>query len=134
MLPSLDGPVSSSVPVLPSSDGPASYSNAPLMLSSDGLALKNIENSSRQQFTIVLDSLSALQALVSSTCDHPMVVTILELLTVLQVNKDILFLWVPSHCGISGNEKVDRSAKKALNKPVEKTHLLHCTDLKTTGK
>ena len=29
-----------------------------------------------------------------------------------------MFCWVPSHCGITGNEAADRAAKGALNKPI----------------
>ena len=31
-------------------------------------------------------------------------------------NKEVLFCWVPSHCGIVGNEAADQAAKEALSK------------------
>ena len=49
--------------------------------------------------------------------DHPLLLQIQELLH--KVNADqmeIIFMWVPGHVGIRGNEAADRAAKKALDK------------------
>ena len=41
-------------------------------------------------------------------------------------NIGVSFEWIPSHCGIMGNERADFHAKAALNKPIEITNHL-CT-------
>ena len=38
--------------------------------------------------------------------------------TIYKQGKDLLFCWVPSHCGIVGNEKADKAAKAAINNPI----------------
>ena len=66
---------------------------------------------------IFSDSLSALQALGKLKTDHPLLIQIQELLHKININqKEIVFMWVPGHVGIQGNEAADRAAKKALDK------------------
>ena len=70
---------------------------------------------------IFSDSLSALQALGKLKTDHPLLIQIQELLH--KVNADqmeIIFMWVPGHVGIRGNEAADRAAKEALDKKKQK--------------
>ena len=38
--------------------------------------------------------------------------------------------WIPSHCGIEGNEKVDRLAKETVDQDIDPLASLHHTDLK----
>ena len=68
---------------------------------------------------IFSDSLSALQALGKLKTDHPLLIQIQELLHKINTDqKEIVFLWIPGHAGIRGNEAADTAAKKALdNKP-----------------
>ena len=70
------------------------------------------------KFVVFGDSKSALQALLSKW-DHPTVQTIMRFLVFLHtVHKTVIFCWLPSHMGISGNERADSAAKAALQKDV----------------
>ena len=56
-----------------------------------------------------------MQALEGEKTDNPLVVTLLEKLSKLCGRADIVFCWLPSHTGISGNEEADKAAKDALS-------------------
>ena len=65
---------------------------------------------------IFSDSLSALQALGKLKTDHPLLIQIQEFLHKINADqKEIVFMWVPGHVGIRGNE-ADRASKEALDK------------------
>ena len=58
---------------------------------------------------IYSDSLSALQALGKLKIDHPLLIQIQEFLHKIDADqKKIVFIWVPGHVGIRGNEVADR--------------------------
>ena len=66
---------------------------------------------------IFSDSLSTLQALWKSESDYPLLIQIQELLHKINTDQtEILFMWVPKHVGIQGNQATDGAAKEALNK------------------
>ena len=68
---------------------------------------------------IATDSLSALQSLLSKNPECPIITTRALNLT-RQVNKKgytVSFIWVPSPCGITGNERADYLMKKGAQKP-----------------
>ena len=70
------------------------------------------------KFVVFGDSKSARQTLLSKW-DHPTVQTSMRLLGFLHtVNKTVIFCWLPSHMGISRNERADSAAKAALQKDV----------------
>ena len=77
------------------------------------------------KFVVFGDSKSALQALLSKW-DHPTVQTIMRFLVFLHtVHKTVTFCWLPSHMGISGNERADSAAKAALQKDVSTCLILY---------
>ena len=64
---------------------------------------------------IFSDSPSALQALGKLKIDHPLLIQIQELLHKINADqKEIVFMWVPGHVSIRGNEAADGAAKEAL--------------------
>ena len=42
----------------------------------------------------------------------------------------VRFCWVPSHCGIDGNERVDQLTKETLDQDVDPLASVHYTDMK----
>ena len=77
-------------------------------------ALSFIEVSDDGSYVIFTDSLSSLSALRDFKTFHPFLQDILALLTNLhRMGKPVSFCWIPSHCGISGNERADEAAKRA---------------------
>ena len=66
---------------------------------------------------IFSDSLSALQALGKLKTDHPLLIQIQELLHKINADQKVLvFMCVPGHVGIQGNEAADRGEKESLDK------------------
>ena len=79
------------------------------------LALNHIEQDAYWRYIIYTDSFSAMQALEGETTDNPLIVSLLEKLSRLCKRADIVFCWLPSHVGISGNKEADKAAKDALS-------------------
>ena len=79
------------------------------------LALKEVSYSGHRDFLVISDSLSALLALLSRDISHPFLIDIHDTYTqLISKGKKIIFMWIPSHVGIVGNDIVDRAAKNAL--------------------
>ena len=94
------------------------------------LALKMVYKSKSKKFLICSDSLSALQAISGRKLNHPQLLEFFTAFTSMKSDGyDIVLAWVPGHVGIPGNEKVDKLAKKAIQKKNSKQNLPH-TDLK----
>ena len=56
-----------------------------------------------------------MHALENEKTDNPLMVTLLDKISEICTNADLVFCWLPSHIGISGNEKADKAAKEALS-------------------
>lgn len=77
-------------------------------------ALLHCQAADYQRSAIVTDAMGVLLAMKSPKSKD---VTIFEIryqtCLIRQKGKDLAFIWVPSHCGISGNEKADTAARFA---------------------
>lgn len=96
-------------------------------------ALKYIENHAGKQFTINTDSLSALKSIHKIYPTHPLLTKIQETLyKIYTKSKKVVFIWIPSHVGIIGNEKADESAKlAATTETIPKEKIIVHQDTKT---
>ena len=56
-----------------------------------------------------------MQALEGETTDNSLIVNLLEKLSRSCERADIVFCWLPSHVGISGNEEAEKAAKDAFS-------------------
>ena len=95
------------------------------------LALDHVETSAGDKFVIFTDSLSCLQSIKGRDWKNPLVNKVLERLHTLEkeLNKVIIFYWIPSHIGIIGNEAADTAAKAGLDLRVTDMQLPY-TDFK----
>ena len=93
-------------------------------------AIKYIKKKKISRSVIYTDSLSVIQALQSKTFMNPNIVHIFNLLRKLPLQAHVIFAWIPSHVGISGNEKADELAKTALNQPLPQGRQIIWSDLK----
>ena len=77
------------------------------------------------------DSMSCLQAIEGEDTENPFICHIMNLLWSLSdKGTRVRFCWVPSHCGIDGNERVDQLAKETLNQDIDPLASVHYTDMK----
>ena len=70
---------------------------------------------------IFSDSSSALHTVSNKYTDHPIALSINHRLNELatQHGKNVELCWVPSHCGIEGNERADTAAVQASRRDPE---------------
>ena len=79
------------------------------------IALKTVRQSRVPNIVICSDSKSALQSIVTPPFSHHLQVNICNVYNDLyNAGFRVNFLWVPSHCGIEGNEAADYYAKQSL--------------------
>ena len=77
------------------------------------------------------DSVSCLQAIEGDKTENPFICHIMDLLCLLNdKGTHARFCWIPSHCGIEGNERVDQLAKETLDHAIDQQSNVHHVDLK----
>ena len=75
--------------------------------------------------------MSCLQAIEGEDTDNPFICLIMNLLWSLSdKGTRVRFCWLPSQCGIEGNEKVDQLAKDTLDQDIGQMASVHYTDMK----
>ena len=80
------------------------------------LALDFVNNCTyTDKFVIFSDSLSVLQALNHTSSKNSQIQHLLLKHHEISSSKSVIYCWIPSHIGIYGNEKVDKSAKESLD-------------------
>ena len=78
------------------------------------------------------DSMSCLQAIEGEDTENPLICHIIKLLWLLSDRGTrVRFCWIPSHCGIEGNERVDQLAKETLDQEINPLVSVHYTDWKS---
>lgn len=81
-------------------------------------AVKEIERVEGERFSIFSDSKSVIIAFANAKINGRTSFLILEIkhcsANLLKMGKRIKFIWIPSHCGIVGNERADMAAKEAI--------------------
>lgn len=99
-------------------------------------ALQAIGETSCRRWAIFCDSKPALQSLQSALCrgPHEQLLTEVRLLydSAAHAGHDIAFQWLPSHCGILGNERADTAARLAHQETEEVSIPLSRTDAART--
>ena len=79
--------------------------------------------------------MSCLQAIEGEDTENPFICHIMNLLWSLSdKGTRVRFCWVPSHCGIDGNERVDQLAKETLDKRYRPTGKCSLYRYETTGQ
>lgn len=85
-------------------------------------------------FVICSDSKSSLQSIENIFSEHPIVQKIHKILKdINDQHRSVVFLWIPSHIGILGNEIVDNLAKMSIQKPITNMKFV-ISDLKSKLK
>jgi len=83
------------------------------------LPLSDLSKQQHKHYLLFSDSLSSLNSIANNKLEHPITLKILlKYHNLFTCSFNIIFCWLPSHVGISGNEKTDTAAKSALNKPI----------------
>ena len=72
------------------------------------------------------DSMSCLQAIEGEDTENHFICHIMNLLwSSSDKGTRVRFCWVPSHCGIDGNERVDQLAKETLDQDIDPLASVH---------
>ena len=93
-------------------------------------ALRSVEVATEDLHLILTDSLSSLLALRRFYPSHPTLQDILARLSAIdQTGKSVQFCWIPSHVGITGNERADAAARRAASVPCTRRLPIPARDL-----
>ena len=93
-------------------------------------ALRFVEVGTEDLHLILTNSLSSLLTLRSFYPSHPILQDILVRLSAIdQTGKSVQFCWIPSHVGITGNERADAAARRASSVPCTRRLPLPARDL-----
>ena len=85
----------------------------------------------KHDVVVYSDSMSCLQAIEGEDTENSLICHIMNLLWALSdKGTRVRFCWVPSHCGIEGNEIVDQLAKETLDHDIDQLATVHYADLK----
>jgi len=100
------------------------------------LCLEKISQSaSTKDYVILTDSLSSLQGLQNLYSNHPIIQRILIIHhAIIQSQIKIKFMWIPSHCGMTGNDMVDAAAKEAIKMKRNVNNKTLIYDIQNTNK
>ena len=75
--------------------------------------------------------MSRLQAIEGEDTENPFICHTMNLLGILShKGTHVRFCWIPSHCGIEWNERVDQLAKETLDQDIDQLASVHHTDMK----
>ena len=78
-------------------------------------AVNYIKVSAISRSVICTDSMSVVLALQSRESHHPLILDVWDALHDLRASdNDCIILWIPSHCGIRGNDTADAEARSAI--------------------
>ena len=95
------------------------YGNNISEVGSPGVVVKQIQSN------------QSMQAIKGEHTENPLICHIMNLLWELSDKGTcVCFCWVPSHCGIEGNEVVDQLAKETLDQDINPLTTVHYADLK----
>ena len=94
------------------------------------LGLNTLAKLSNKTCTIYTDSKGSIQSIMQYDPKNPLVQEIqAKLNRAFAYNNIVTFCWIPSHCGIPGNECADKLAKQASNIPTSSKHPVLAKDL-----
>ena len=101
------------------------------------VVVKQIQSNQPVHHDVVVysDSMSCLLAIEGEDFENPFICHIMNLLWSLSdKGTRVRFCWVPSHCGIDGNERVDHLAKETLDQDIDPTGKCPLYRYETTGQ
>ena len=93
------------------------------------VALNIISRDKHHKFFIISESLSVLISLRKKKLESPLIVNLLSRQDAMSSQKEIIMCWIPSHIGVSGNDRADSAAKSAIDLNPDNIFILY-TNLK----